>query len=288
MLIINPTFRYPAKPLVPSLVNVRSYGHYSISEGPWSDGVQRKNFLQLFWGIRGTAVVGREEGETLLEPDTVCFYLPGDLHRISLKRAPLEYCFLTFDGDSVEELIRCFHITREARHAGPCPMELFQSLDLNLHDYSTHGEYLASADGYRILCLAFAGRKVENTLAERFKSIVTENLSDPELLPSRIAATLGIHPTTLARNIHAVSGMTPKEYITALRLQRVLTLIRTSTSSFKEIAQETGFDNANYLAKVFRKKFGCSPTDFRNGTELHTQIKDEAPENDAWKNQSPS
>ena len=25
--------------------------------------------------------------------------------------------------------------------------------------------------------------------------------------------------------------------------------------------------NANYLAKVFRKKFGCSPSEFRNGAE---------------------
>ncbi|MBQ6471221.1 MAG: AraC family transcriptional regulator [Victivallales bacterium] len=267
-MIINPTFRYPTKPLMSTLVNVRSCGHYWIPTGPWHDGVQRKKFLQLFWGIRGTAVVGREEGETLLEPEKVCFYLPGDLHRISLKQPPLEYCFLTFDGDLVEELIRRFHITRETRHAGPCPMELFQSLILNLHDYSTRGEYLASADGYRILCLAFAGRKVENTLAERFKAEVSENLADPKLQPSKIAATLGIHPTTLTRNIHAVSGMTPKEYITALRLQRVLALIRTSPRSFKEIAQETGFDNANYLAKVFRRKFGCSPTEFRNGTEL--------------------
>ena len=269
MIIINPTFRYPTTPLVSALVNVRSYGHYSIPEGPWHDGVQRKNFLQLFWGIRGTAVVGRDEGETLLEPEKVCFYLPGDLHRISLKHAPLEYCFLTFDGDMVEEIIRRFHITREARYAGPCPMELFQTLDLNLHDYSARGEYLASADGYRILCLAFAGRKVENTLAERFKAVVSENLADLELQPSKISATLGVHPTTLTRNIHAVSGMTPKEYITALRLQRVLTLIRTSSCSFKEIAQKTGFANANYLAKVFRRKFGCSPTEFRNGTEVN-------------------
>ena len=268
-IIINPTFRYPAKPLAPALVHVRSCGHYSIPEGPWHDGVQRKDFLQMFWGVRGAAVVGREEGEMLLEPETVCFYLPGDLHRISLKRAPLEYCFLTFDGDTVGQLIQAFHITRDVLTAGPCPTELFQSLDLNLHDYSTGGEYLASADGYRLLCLAFAGKKVENTLLERFKAMVAENLADPDLQLSALAAELGIHPTTLTRNIRAVSGMTPQEYLTAVRLQRVLALIRTTSHSLKEIAGKTGFVNANYLAKVFRKKFGCTPTEFRNGMELN-------------------
>ena len=31
----------------------------------------------------------------------------------------------------------------------------------------------------------------------------------------------------------------------------------------KEIAALTGFDNANYFAKVFRRFFGTSPTEFR-------------------------
>ena len=78
---------------------------------------------------------------------------------------------------------------------------------------------------------------------------------------------LNIHPTTLTRNIHAATGMNPMEYITAWRMQLVLSMIRTSGRSFKEIAEEAGFANANYLAKVFRKKFGISPSEFRNGSE---------------------
>ena len=264
-MIINPTFRYPSKSSIPALVHVRSCGLYSIPEKEWNDGVKRKNFLQLFWGIRGSAVVGREDGEVLLEPETVCFYLPGDLHRVYLKSAPLEYCFVTFDGDNVDELIRGFNITREVLKAGPCPVELFQSLELNLHDYSPRGEYLAGADGYRILSLAFAGKKVENTLVERFKAVVEKRLSDPDLKPSGISSELGVHLTTLTRNIRGASGITPLEYITALRLQRVLALIQSGGISIKEIASKTGFANANYLAKVFRKHFGCSPREFRKG-----------------------
>ena len=184
-----------------------------------------------------------------------------------MQTSPLEYCWLTFDGDDVDHLIQTMKISREPRHAGPCPMDLFQSLDLNLHDYAPYGEYLASADGYKILCLALAGESQETTLSARFKMLVEENLSDPDIHPAQIAAVLQIHPTTLNRNIHAATGMTPIEYLTAIRLQRALTLIRKSTGSFKEIAEECGFSNANYFAKVFRKKFGCSPSGFRHGVE---------------------
>lgn len=266
-MVINPTFRYPPKPSVPALVHVRSFGHYRIPEPVWHDKKAQKNFLQMFWGIRGSAVLRHHGKKYTLEPENVCFYLPGDIHDISIQSTPLEYCWLTFDGDNLEHLIQCFNITRTPFHAGPCPLEIFQSLDLNLHNYAPYGEYLASADGYKILCLAFAGEPQETTLSARFKLLVEENLADPELHPAQLAATLNIHPTTLNRNISAATGMTPIEYLTAIRLQQALTLIRTTSRSFKEIAEECGFANANYFAKVFRKKFGCSPSGFRQGAE---------------------
>ena len=266
-MIINPAFRYLPKPSVPALVHIRSCGHYWIPERDWHDRKIRKHFLQLYWGIRGSAVLKHENREYLLTPETVCFYLPGDLHDLSLKESPLEYCWLTFDGDDLDHLIRTFRITREPRPAGPCPTELFQSLELDLHNYAQYGEYMAGADGYKILSLAFAGRKQENSLTERFRQLVAERLSDNGLTPAGIAAALGIHPTTLTRNIRASMGITPLEYIIAYRLQQAMSLIRTTGSSFKEIAQDTGFANANYFAKVFRRKFGCSPSEFRNGTE---------------------
>ncbi|MBQ9786773.1 MAG: AraC family transcriptional regulator [Lentisphaeria bacterium] len=266
-MIINPTFRYQNKPVVPAPLHIRSCGHYWIAEKSWEDRKMTKNFLQLFWGIRGKALLRCGGKDMILEAEKVCFYFPGDRHDVSLLESPLEYCWVTIDGDNVEELIRNFQLTRDLRTAGKCPTELFESINIHLHDYSAKGEYLASADGYKVLCLALAGKEVDNTLAQRFKTVVSENIADTALKPAQIAGILGVHPTTLTRNIHAATGMNPGEYITALRMQMVLAMIRTSHASFKEIAEETGFANANYLAKVFRKKFGCSPSEFRESGE---------------------
>lgn len=269
-MIINPTFRYNIKSSAPLMLHVRSCGHYWIPEPSWQDGVQTKNFLQLFWGIRGVASLKHKNKEILLKPNTVAFYLPGDLHEVSLKSGPLEYCWLTIDGNNVNDLIKTFKITRNIRKTGPCPVDLFESLKLNLHNYNVQGEFLASADGYKILCLALAGETKENTLTERFKQIVKENLSNCQLQTSNIAAMLKIHPTTLNRNIQSATGMTPVEYITALKMQHVLEMIKASDKTFKEIAEEFGFSNANYLAKVFRKNFGCSPSQFRNTGDINS------------------
>jgi AraC-like DNA-binding protein len=267
-MIINPTFRYQKKSSAPTILHVRSCGHYWIPEDKWHDKVMTKSFLQLFWGIRGTASIKYNNKEVLLKPNTVCFYLPGDKHEVSLKESPLEYCWLTIDGDNLKDIIDTFKITRKILNSGPCPVELFESLNIKLHDYTQRGEYLASAEGYQILCLAFAGQSRENTLTEQFKLIVNKNISNQNLQLSFIADKLKIHPTTLTRNIQNTLGMTPIEYITTLRMQHVLSMIRTSRYNFKEIALASGFANANYLAKVFRKKFGCSPTEFRKNGEF--------------------
>lgn len=267
MNIIDSTFRYQLTSYVQAPLHVRSCGFYRLSDPEWHDRILRKNFLELFWGIRGCTRLQHDRERFLLQPETVFFYLPGDRHNISLLESPAEYCWITFDGNDLDNLIRSFGIKREVRFAGPCPTELFQSVKIHLHNYSQQGEYLAGAEGYKILSMAFASPEPENSLTERFRALVDEKISDNTLTPAHLAAVLGIHATTLTRNISKVTGMTPLDYIIARRLHKAMTLLRTTTGSIKEIACDTGFSDANYFAKVFRRKLGCSPSEFRLGSD---------------------
>ena len=268
MLIIDPTFRYRKKPSVPGLLHVRSCGHYYIDVPHWQDRIQKKDFLELFWFIQGQANIKLGGEEMILKGGNVFFLLPGDIHNISAEKLPLEYCWLTFDGEKLNEVIDGFGIQNNIISAGPCPIELFERLDISMRDYTTRGEYIADAYGYHILTSVFSGTDPERTVLERFKKIVSENIADPSLALDYIASSLGIHHTTIGRHIRELTGMSPLEYITALRLQEAISLIRQSDYSIKEIAAETGFANANYFAKVFRKKFGCSPTAFRDENKI--------------------
>jgi transcriptional regulator GlxA family with amidase domain len=49
----------------------------------------------------------------------------------------------------------------------------------------------------------------------------------------------------------------------ALRLKRAARLLADSHLSIKEIAPATGFQDANYFARVFRAAYGCSPSEYR-------------------------
>ena len=58
--------------------------------------------------------------------------------------------------------------------------------------------------------------------------------------------------------------MPPAEFVLRKRLQRATKLLtKTADLSVKEVAIMSGFEDPNYFAKVFRRFFGASPTEFR-------------------------
>ena len=60
-------------------------------------------------------------------------------------------------------------------------------------------------------------------------------------------------------------GVSPLEYMTALRMksaETLLTAMWTNEYSITEIAQMCGFEDALYFSRVFKKYYGCAPSNF--------------------------
>jgi len=66
-----------------------------------------------------------------------------------------------------------------------------------------------------------------------------------------------------SRQFEKACGVTPGLYLARLRLHKAMQLLTSSDLSLKDIAGLCGFGDANYLCKVFRKKYGASPGRFR-------------------------
>lgn len=67
----------------------------------------------------------------------------------------------------------------------------------------------------------------------------------------------------LSRTFRAETGMTIPEYITQIRIQNAITLIKDSQMTFKEIALSVGMKDCFYFSKVFKKTMGETPREFR-------------------------
>ena len=53
------------------------------------------------------------------------------------------------------------------------------------------------------------------------------------------------------------------EYLCDVRLEKSKEMIVKTRKSFKEIAADCGFYDQNYFSKIFAKKYGSSPTEYR-------------------------
>jgi two-component system response regulator YesN len=57
-------------------------------------------------------------------------------------------------------------------------------------------------------------------------------------------------------------GTTIMSALMDVRLQKAEEHLKNSRLSIKEISAECGFSEQNYFSKAFKKKFGCSPSEY--------------------------
>ncbi|MCA1443284.1 AraC family transcriptional regulator [Ensifer sp. IC4062] len=92
---------------------------------------------------------------------------------------------------------------------------------------------------------------------------IMANLEKP-LPVEELARVSGLSRAHFSRVFAASEGMPPAEFVLQKRLQRAVKLLtKAADLPVKEVAIMSGFDDPNYFAKVFRRVFGASPTEFR-------------------------
>ena len=237
---------------------VRSCGYYRCS-APFRDRVKRKQFLELFWVIRGVCTFVLDGKEFELGTNWTFFYLPGDLHQVQVRNNEAEYVWLTIQGEKLPELIEFLGITRGGRYSGNCPVENFSKLESCMRQGGETGEKEAGKLAFSLLADAVCGTASSNELTDTFKMLVQENIADPLLRVGSLAATLGVHRSTLHKIVLRETGLSPLEWITRCRMERAAELLSGGKLMIKEIADRCGIVDQNYFAKLVRRYLGDAP-----------------------------
>ncbi|PWJ51845.1 helix-turn-helix transcriptional regulator [Faecalicatena contorta] len=84
-----------------------------------------------------------------------------------------------------------------------------------------------------------------------------------ELTVSLLAQQNGVNENRLFYVFQKYAGMGPGDYLRSYRLNRAKDLLVTSSIPIGIIAAQTGYPDALYFSRIFKKHFGVSPSKFR-------------------------
>lgn len=104
----------------------------------------------------------------------------------------------------------------------------------------------------------------KHDVPRRIIEYMKENYSDPDFYMTSLVEEFGLSDKTIAKLIKGYLNMTFSEYLEELRLQKALHLLDHTDNSIKQVAASSGFSSENTFFKVFKRKFGISPGNYRN------------------------
>ena len=106
-----------------------------------------------------------------------------------------------------------------------------------------------------------------NGLVGRIKEIVAAGYSG-SISCEDIAAQIFISSSYATRLFRKHTGDSINAYITRVRMNAALDILRDPTVSIGEVAARTGYNNIAYFSSVFRKTFDCTPREWRDSHAL--------------------
>lgn len=84
-----------------------------------------------------------------------------------------------------------------------------------------------------------------------------------QLSVQEYAASRNMSVCWFQRSFKTVMGCTPMQYLLTLRMNNAAALLETTDYSIGEIAAIIGYDDGLYFSRLFRKKKGMSPSEYR-------------------------
>jgi two-component system, response regulator YesN len=106
-------------------------------------------------------------------------------------------------------------------------------------------------------------RQKYDRIIENIVETINQKYSDPNLSLQFIADSISFTPAYTSRIFRQSTGKSIVDYINETRIQKASELLVSTNLNVNAIVERTGFTNAQYFHKVFKKTFGITPNDMR-------------------------
>lgn len=105
--------------------------------------------------------------------------------------------------------------------------------------------------------------RVDDVFVQSIFQLVEEHLDDVGYTVDQLSRDLNVSYSQLHRKLSALTGYSANHFIRYIRLCEAQRLLKNSDLQIAEVAFQTGFEDPAYFARVFKKEFGMTPSEWR-------------------------
>jgi len=103
----------------------------------------------------------------------------------------------------------------------------------------------------------------DRAFLEQLYTIWAEQLSNTEFNISSVVDRLHISHTKFIYKVKGLTGYTPSELFKNYKLNRAAEMLREGKYNISEVADQTGFGTLAHFSRIFKKKFGVPPSEYK-------------------------
>ncbi|WP_338552774.1 helix-turn-helix domain-containing protein [Paenibacillus sp. KS-LC4] len=99
-----------------------------------------------------------------------------------------------------------------------------------------------------------------------------ENHFNEKITREQLAAMAGVSPSHYSTLFKQLSGFTPNEYLSRLRVNRAKELLISGSGTLREIALKVGYHDEFYLSRRFKQQTGAAPSGYSRDALQHVAV----------------
>lgn len=232
----------------------------------------RKDYLLLYIE-QGGCVFEHNGIRNEVKENSVILFRPGETQFYSYaKDVATRVFWIHFTGKRVEEILKNCNLNMKFAQLNYKPSHLESTI------YNIVAEFKKPTEFYRAICSSYlniflnyigdalTNNKVNGVVNEKLKKVVKTiaNTYGQNLPIEYYAKIYGCSVNQFIVIFKENLGCTPRSYITQQRLNTAENLLLNSNLSIKSISESIGYDDPLYFSRIFKKKYGYSPKEFKD------------------------
>lgn len=213
----------------------------------------------------------RINGVTLKDGETYLF-LPWEPHIYTYKQIDGDrYYWVHFTGNKMPEILSRCEVLKGVNRDNGRKYEKDAVLSMmteELYGCDEEASDFAISLFFSFLSL-FKGKQNTKIYARVIKELESTH---NEISIASIAKSYGITASHFIRSFKSIYGTTPNEYRQNYRISQATNLIKMTNLSIQEIANQCGFSDSLYFSRIFKKRVGVSPLNYRKQKQKDSRI----------------